>query len=81
MYGVGIVARFEDLVFQTLWQDHSQFPPRLWWNSLPTQNAFVVDTQSFFQVKILDDMGMVKLLSENSYFQPIFGLHEFVDLS
>ena len=75
------MTRFEHLVFQTLWQDHPQFPPRLWWNSLSAQNAFAVDTQSFFQVKILDDMGVVKLLSENSYFRPIFGFHEFVDLS
>ena len=81
MDGVCKVARPEHLIFQTLWQDHSQFPPRLWWNSLPTQYAFVVDTQSLFQVKILDDMRMVKLLSENSYFWPVFGFHEFVDLS
>ena len=75
------MARFEDLIFQTLWQDHPQFPPRLWWHSLPTQNALFVDTQSFFQVKILDDMGMVKLLSENSNFWSVLGFHKFVDLS
>ena len=81
MDGVCIVACLEYLIFQTLWQDHPQFPPRLRWHSLPTQNALFVDTQSFFQVEILDDVGVMKLFSENSNFWPVFGFHKFVDLS
>ena len=81
MDGVCIVACLKDLIFQTLWQDHPQFPPRFWRHSLSTQDALFVDTQRFFQVEILDDVGVRKLFSENSNFWPVVGFHEFVNLS
>ena len=81
MYGVCIMACLENLIFETLWQDHSQLSPRLMRHSLSAQDPLFVNTESFFQIEIFDGVGVRKLFPENSNFRPVSGLHKSVDLT
>ena len=62
MYGVGIVTSFKDLIFQTLWKNHSQLSSRLMRHSLSAQDLLTVNTESFFEVEVLHNMGVRELL-------------------